>query len=87
VAAELRAEFGDHRDHAGGDAGHQPISFLPFVTATPWRRRQIGNARAPLVEHQVEAGAQPIPAFLESGDAGIAAVDREGDRRGGKCFP
>jgi hypothetical protein len=26
--ALVGAEFGDQRDHAGGDAGHQPIGFL-----------------------------------------------------------
>ena len=27
------AQFGDQRDHAGVDAGHQPIGFLALVAA------------------------------------------------------
>jgi hypothetical protein len=37
--------------------------------------RQIGHARSPLVEDQVEAGTQPIPALLQRCDARVAAAD------------
>src|ERR1035437_3315462 len=40
--------------------------------------RQIGHVRAPLVEDQVQAGAQPIPAGLERRNARVAAPDLEG---------
>jgi hypothetical protein len=33
-----------------------------------------------LIEDQIQAGAQPIPALLERRDAGIAAADFQRDR-------
>jgi hypothetical protein len=36
---------------------------------------QIGHVRAPLIEDQVEAGAQPVLAVLERRDAGVVAAD------------
>jgi hypothetical protein len=47
---------------------------------------QIGDARVPLVEDQLEAGAQPVQALLERRDAGIAGTDFERDGGGRKCF-
>jgi hypothetical protein len=39
---------------------------------------------SPLIQDQIEAGAQPVPALLERRDAGIAAGDLE--RYGGAGF-
>jgi hypothetical protein len=40
---------------------------------------------APLIEDQIEAGAQPVPALLERRDARVAAADLERYGAGGKC--
>jgi len=85
--ALVAAEFGDQRDHPGVDAGHQPVGFLALVAAyqqPAGAAGQIGHFRAPLIEDQTEAGAQPIPALLERRDARVAVADLEGDGCGGK---
>jgi hypothetical protein len=85
--ARGRAQFRDQRDHHGADAGHQPVGFLALVAARQQSARsagQIGHVRAPLIDDQVEAGAQPVPALLERRDARVAAADFERDRGGGK---
>ena len=76
----VAAEFRDQRDHAGVDAGHQPIGFLALGVAhqqSAGTAGDIGHFRAPLVEDQ--AGAQPVPAFLQRRDARVAAAGFEGD--------
>jgi hypothetical protein len=80
----VAAEFGDERDHAGVDAGHHPVGFLPLAAArqqpagTPG---QIGHVRTPLIQDPVvEAGAQAVPALFERGDARVAAGDFKGVR-------
>jgi hypothetical protein len=83
------AQFGDQRNHAGGDADYQPIGSPAFVVPVQQpagAAGQIGHVRTPFLQDQIEAGAQPIPAFLEGCDAGVAAADLEGDHCGGKCF-
>jgi hypothetical protein len=45
-----------------------------------------GTFMIPLVEDQVQAGAQPIPALLERHDARVAAADFEGDGGGRNGF-
>ena len=58
-----------------GDAGHQSVGFLAPVIAhqhLAGAAGQIGHARATLVEDQVQAGTQPIPAVLERCDARCA---------------
>jgi hypothetical protein len=57
------AEFGERRDHAGVDAGHQRVGFLSPVVArwqTAGTAGHVGHVGAPLIEDQVEAGAQAI---------------------------
>src|ERR1019366_3026224 len=46
---------------------------------------QIGHVRSALVQDQIEAGTQPIPALLERRDAGSAVPDlgRDGTRGNG----
>jgi hypothetical protein len=64
--ALVAAEIGDQRDHAGVDARHQPIGFLSFVVAHQQPAAaagDIGHVGAPLLEDQIEAGTEPIPAF------------------------
>jgi hypothetical protein len=83
----LAEQFGDQRDHAGVDAGHQPVGFLAFVVPAKHpagAAGQIGHVRAPVVQEKLEADAQPVPALLERHDAGIAARDFE--RYGGAGF-
>jgi hypothetical protein len=83
------AQFGNQRDHAGIDAGHQPVGFLATVVAhqqPAGAAGQIGHVRAPLVEDQVQVPAEGIPALWEGCDAGIAAGDFQGDGASGKCF-
>ena len=85
--ALVPAEFRDQRDHAAVDAEHEPVGFLALVIAHQQPAGvagQIGHVRAPLVEDQVKAGAQPVPALLERRGAAVAAGDREGDDAGGK---
>ena len=73
----------------GGDARHQPIGFLPPVTATCWRPREIGHVGTSLVEDQVKAGAQPIPAFggPRHGNRIAASEHASGERRGSVAPP
>ena len=55
--ALMAAQFGDQRDHAGVDAGHQPIGLLALVVAAEESARataDIDHVRCPLVEDQVE---------------------------------
>jgi hypothetical protein len=82
----LAAELGDQRDHAGVDAGHQPIGLALVVAAQhpAGAAGRIGHVRASLVEDQVQAGAQPIPAFLEGRDARAGTGDFERDGGGGR---
>jgi hypothetical protein len=42
------------------------------------RTGQIGHVRAPLIEDQVEAGAEAIPPLLQRLDAAVAAADLRG---------
>jgi hypothetical protein len=76
--APVAAQFGDQRNHAGVDAGHQPFRVLAFVVpgeqpvGTP---RQIGHVGAPLVEEQIQAGAEAVPALFERLEPGFAAAD------------
>jgi hypothetical protein len=46
----------------------------------------MGHVRPPLVEDQVKAGAQPVPALLDRRDARVAAADFQRDGGGRKCF-
>src|ERR1035437_3253677 len=69
----------------GGEAGHQPIGFFPLVVPAEQpagAAGQIGHVRAPMIEDQLEAGAQPVPTLLEGCDARVAAADLEGDSGG-----
>jgi hypothetical protein len=36
---------------------------------------RIGHVRAPLVDHQIQAGTEPISALLEGRDPGVAGRD------------
>jgi hypothetical protein len=45
---------------------------------------QIRHIGTPLVQDQVEAGAQVVPPFLQRLDPGVAAADFEGDCAGRK---
>ena len=85
----MAAELGDQRDHAGADARDELIRFLALVVVHQHPARatgDIGHVRAPLLQDQIQAGAQPIPALLEGGDARAGAGDFEGDGGGRKCF-
>ena len=60
------AEFRDPRDHAGVDAEYQSIGFLAFIVATQQpagAAGDIGHVHAPLIQDQVKAGTEAIPAF------------------------
>jgi hypothetical protein len=64
----LPPQFGDLRDHPGIDPRHQPIGFLPLEVARQQPASTAGDVDhvgAPLIEDQVEAGTQPIPALLK----------------------
>ena len=64
--ALVTAQSGEQRDHAGVDAGHQPIGFLPLVVAAEDPLAPAGSSaivRPPLIEDQVEAGAPAVPAL------------------------
>ena len=70
------------RDRAGVDARYRPIGFLARVVAhlePAGAAGRIGHVRAPLIQDQVEAGAQPVPVLLEGRDTGVAGTDLEGD--------
>jgi hypothetical protein len=57
------AQLGDQRDHAGVDAGHQPVGFLPLGVAhqQPFGAAgDVGHVRAQ-IQDQIQAGTQPIP--------------------------
>jgi hypothetical protein len=85
----VAAQFGERRNRVGVDAGQQPIGFLALIVRAEQTARaagQIGHVRAPLVEDQVEAGAQAVPALLERRDARVAAADFGRDRAGRKCL-
>jgi hypothetical protein len=83
----VAAQLGDQRDHPGVDADHQPSGFLAPVVAhqhPAGAAGRIGHVGTPLIEHEFQASAQPVPAILERRDARVAAADFERDRaRGG----
>jgi hypothetical protein len=85
----VAAEFRDQREHARVDARRQPVGLRSLVVAAKQpagAAGQIGHVPAPLVQDQVQAGAQPVPTLLDRRDARVAAADIEGDGGGGKCF-
>ena len=67
----------------------KPAAFLSPVAAhqqPAGGAGQIGHVRAPLLQDQIQAGPQPIPAFSERQNARVAAAELEGDGVGGKCL-
>jgi hypothetical protein len=67
----------------------QSIGFLAHVVAhqqPAGAAGKSGHVCVPSLQHQVEAGAQAIPALLGRRDARVAVADLEGDRGDGKCF-
>jgi hypothetical protein len=64
-----------------------PVGFLAPVVPAQYPAGAAGQIRhigTPLVQDQVEAGAQPIPPLLEGCDVGHAAGDFASDGGGGK---
>jgi hypothetical protein len=60
------AQFGNQRDHAGIDAGHQPVGLPTLVVPADQPAGVAGDidhVRAPLLEDRIEAGAEAVPAF------------------------
>jgi hypothetical protein len=74
------AQFGDQRDHSGGDARTSRSASFPCLAhqQPAGGAGQIGHVRAPLIEDQVEAGAEAIPPLLQRLDAAVAAADLRG---------
>ena len=58
------AQYGEQRDYSRVNADHQSIGFLALVVAQQQpagAAGQIRHIRAPLIQDQVKAGAQPVP--------------------------
>ena len=60
----VAARFSDQRNHAGVDANHQLVGSPALVVPSQYPAGAAGQIRhigTPLVQDQVEAGAQVVP--------------------------
>jgi hypothetical protein len=76
--ALVPAEFDEQREYSGIDAATSRSAFLACsgAPATRWRRSANRPCPPPVLEDQVKAGAQPVPAVLERRDVRVAAGAR-----------